>query len=163
MAMSISGDGLISRTGGTDMTGTNTNDNAAAGEIGEFIDSQLPLASAVALTTSVTANITSISLTAGDWDVSAIANFLPAGSTNITQLIGGISTTSATIDPSDNFFRHTQLNFPSFVPGASASGVPTPVVRISVATTTTIYLVARGLFTVSTLSGYGRISARRVR
>jgi hypothetical protein len=39
----------------------------------------------------------------------------------------------------------------------------TPVVRLSLAATTTVYLVSRATFTVSTLKAYGTIRARRVR
>src|SRR5690349_16625741 len=53
----------------TSLAGTATNDDAAAGKIGEYIESEVLSGSAVSLTTNTAANITSISLTAGDWDV----------------------------------------------------------------------------------------------
>jgi Na+-driven multidrug efflux pump len=50
------------------------------------------------------------------------------------------------------------------VPTASVDfGIPVRGQRIVLTATTTIFLVAVGNFTVSTLSAYGTIEARRVR
>src|ERR1700716_2012808 len=65
--------------------------SATAGNVGEYIESVVVSGSAVALTTGVDKTITSISLTAGDWDIDAVANFGPAATTNITQLMGSVS------------------------------------------------------------------------
>src|SRR4051794_35869170 len=60
------------------MNGTATNDNGAAGEVGEFLSNS---AGAVALTTATAANVGQISLTAGDWDVYCSGVFAGAGTT----------------------------------------------------------------------------------
>ena len=49
--------------------GVNTNSNAAAGQVGEVIQSTLLYASRVAISSATFTNILSIALTAGDWDV----------------------------------------------------------------------------------------------
>lgn len=139
--------------------GTTTNDNAAAGDVGEYITSQVA-ANGSALTSGATANVTSISLTAGDWDVGGIIDFLPAATTSITELIVGTNTTSATIGAQDTYL---QDSFAAEVPGANQTGRVLPTVRWSLASTTTIFLVVFAIFTVSTLNAWGTIRARRVR
>ncbi|MEF1435483.1 hypothetical protein QWU86_11715, partial [Neisseria gonorrhoeae] len=79
------------------IVGTTTNNNANAGSDGEFISSSVVVGSAVALTTNVTANVTSITLTAGDWDVAGTVSINPARSTTIAAVIAGISNTTATL------------------------------------------------------------------
>lgn len=153
----------LTNAAGIDIKGTNTNDSAAAGDVGEFVDSQVASGSAVSLTTATAANVTSISLTAGDWDVYGSVGFLTAATTNFTQLISGVSVTSATIDTNDNSLRHVTLNTPGTAPGVSATHVLTPTVRISLSGTTTVYMIARASFSISTCSAFGRLSARRVR
>jgi hypothetical protein len=83
-------------TGG--IIGTNTNNSVSAGTVGEFVSSTVTSGSAVALTTNTGANVTSISLTAGDWLVTGQGVFAPAATTTQTFVSFGISTTSATID-----------------------------------------------------------------
>ncbi len=140
--------------------GTITNDNANAGYVGEYTSSAVAAGSAVALTTNVTANVTSISLTAGDWDVTGIVQYTPGATTSVTQLTQGSSSTSATLG--------AQGSFSKFVTAASVLTAVDPAwnlpaTRFSLAATTTIYLVSAATFTVSTLSAYGIIRARRVR
>lgn len=140
-------------------TGTNTNDNAAIGNEGEYISSVVAVASAVSLASGTSANITSVSLTAGDWDVSGVIDFHPSGTTTMTLLQGGNSLVTNTLGLQDTSFAVT-------IAGATSSidlSFPIPVFRRSLAATTTIYLVTSATFGVSTLSAYGTIRARRVR
>lgn len=144
------------------LPGTTTNDAASAGNVGELISSQVLVGSAVALTTNVTVNVTSISLTAGDWDVTGVIVFSSAAGTVTTAAIGGISTTTAAVPtaPGSGGYAgwNTLSNITSF---NSAFGVgPT---RISLSGTTTVFLTAVSTFTTSTSSVYGYIGARRVR
>jgi hypothetical protein len=144
------------------LLGTTTNDNAAAGYIGEYISSTVLIGAEVTLTNATPANVTSISLTAGDWDVSGQVSFDPAGTTQGTVFAGGINTVSATLPTAPGagaYFLNTD------VPGTAgtANYGPVGVVRISISTTTTVYLVAQSNFTVSTMKAYGFIGARRSR
>lgn len=148
----------LSTAAGVAVRGTNTNDNAAAGFVGEVISSTIASGAAVSLTSTVTANITSISLTAGDWDVSGYVQFTSAATTSITLLAGGVSITSATI-ATDSF----RIPTAAFVPGAGNIRNTIPTTRVSLAATTTYYLVASATFTVDTLAASGSILARRAR
>ena len=78
------------------ITGTTTNDNAAAGKIGEYIES-IVTATTTGATHDVPANVTSISLTPGDWDVFGMALAANAGATTWTLFRASISQTSATL------------------------------------------------------------------
>jgi hypothetical protein len=84
---------LITPTSTIGIKGTATNDSAQAGSVGEFINNT---ATGVSMTSTIVANVTSISLTAGDWDVWGSLVFAPAGGTIMSTIQGSISTTSAT-------------------------------------------------------------------
>ncbi|SRR6266446_5832859 len=142
--------------------GTATNDNAAAGSVGELISSTIASGSAISLTTATPINLTSISLTAGDWDVWCVGNFVFATTTSYTQLVASISTTSATLGtlPFAVGFMSSAANVPGS--GATISVLAGPI-RVSLASTTTHYCVLSQAFSVSTLTGWGGIRARRIR
>lgn len=135
--------------------GTATNDSAAAGKLGEYIASIIPVGTPVALSNTTPANITSISLTAGDWDVTGTADF--TASVSATLLVGGISTTTGTF-LTDETQASLQISL-----GASTDRLALPTVRISIAATTTVYLVARSDFAAGAVSAWGSIRARRMR
>ena len=141
--------------------GTATNDNATAGNVGEEIISTIARASAVSLTTATAANVTSISLTAGDWDVSATCAHALGATTNITILSCALSTTTNTF-PATPAIGFAQRATAAFVPAVDATTNITPE-RFSLASTTIIYLVAKDTFTISTDGGYGTLRGRRVR
>lgn len=141
--------------------GTTTNNNAAAGIVGEYLSSTITTGASVALATGVTSNVTSIPLTAGDWDVTGSVQYTFGATTSYTNLVGGISTVTATLGGQGNNF---DFETAAVVPTAAADmSWAVPVVRISIAATTTVYLVAQGTFSVSTLKAYGILRARRVR
>lgn len=143
------------------LVGTATNNNAAAGSVGEVIESQILAASAVALTTSTTANITSISLTAGDWVVWGNFNLTPAGASSISFQSAGITSTSATLPtrPASGAITWQTLA----MGGGAVNDGPVGMVRFSLASTTTIYLVIQVAWTTSTMAAYGYLGARRTR
>lgn len=140
--------------------GTATNDNAASGMIGEYMTHQTVTGSSVSLTTNTTANVDSLTLTAGDWDVYGVVDFTFGATTSYTYAAGGVSSTSATL-VADQGFAHTT---PAEVPvNTNDQSYPIAPTRFSVSGSTKVYLVARSTFTVSTLKAYGTISARRAR
>lgn len=146
--------------------GTTTNNNASAGMLGEFVTSTVPSGSAVSLTTATTANMTSITLTAGDWDCNVQTNFNITGGT-VVDVRMGPSPTSATLatQPAQGVVGTDALVI-SPLGLAGATGVYTLGnidVRISTASTVTIYATAQSTFTVGTVAVYGTIRARRVR
>lgn len=144
--------------GSSAVAGTTSNDSAAAGQLGEYQTATIASGAAVALTTATTANVTSLSLTAGDWDVTGTVDYTYGAGTNVTISQQGISTTSATLGAQDTY---TSV-YTGGVPTAD-QGFQTPTVRISISSTTTVYLVSKCAFTVSTNKAYGTIRARRVR
>jgi hypothetical protein len=133
--------------------GTTTNNNAAAGSVGEVISSLIPSGAPVSYTTGSPKNLTSITLTAGDWDV--WGNILFNGTT-VTQVVGGFSTTTGTLPDSSLYAQIIPL-----ATGA-AGGLAVPYQRFSISGSTVVYLV--GFVTGSgTLTGIGNIFARRAR
>lgn len=142
-------------------TATTTNDGASTGQVGEFRANQ---AGSVSLTNTVSGNITSlVSLPAGDWDVYGNVQFVPAGSTTISVVGCAISTVSATMPATPIVaLGALQLLNASFVTGAPQALV-TGTARLSLATATTVFLVALADFGVSTMVANGYIGARRAR
>jgi hypothetical protein len=139
---------------------TATNDNATAGKVGEFISSSVSSGSPVSLSTGVTVNLTSMSLTAGDWDVWFEAVFAPAGSTTVSLMDVSISQTSAAFSFANGDFF--QVAYPGLTIGTSSSVTCGPS-RQSLASTTTVYGVIASSFGTSTMAAYGILRARRVR
>lgn len=138
--------------------GTATNDNAPAGAVGEYASSLVASGSAVSLTTATTANVASISLTAGDWDVGGNVNFTETTST-VTARSAGLTSTSATV-PTDGSeaFCGVQSTVTS-----ETNSITLSRKRFSLSGTTTVYLVARATFSAGTCAGFGQITARRAR
>lgn len=149
-------------TGGVEIEGTATNDNAAAGYVGEVISSVVTSGSAVSLTTGNYATVTSISLTAGDWDVFGLVVLNLTSATGVTDEIAGISATagSQTFGPIDTP-ANRKLS-PSYSPGG-ANSYPLSAGRITLTGTTTYYLQSRSAFSGGSASAYGNIWARRSR
>lgn len=146
-------------TGG--IVGTATNNNTNAGNVGEYIESVITSGAPVAVTNGTQVNVTSISLTAGDWDVSGICYLLPAATTSVTRYAAGLSTVSATLQTAPGqFVDFTQA---ALVSGGNTFNDVIPPYRFSLSGTTTIFLVTLNSFTVSTASAYGIIRARRIR
>lgn len=159
IGLSLTGKG----TGGVILGGTSTNDDATAGKVGELISSNVAKGLAVPLTTNTAANVTSISLTAGDWDVHASVWFDATGTTSISRFGGDISTTSATLSTFPNGGAGFMFWNQALVIGDVDHGWQIGTKRISLSSTTTVYLVAIATFTVDTLAAFGFIGARRVR
>jgi hypothetical protein len=132
-----------------------------AGSRGELIESNIGFGSAVSLTSGVAANVTSITLTAGDWEVSGWIGFLTAGTTTVSYIAGSISDTSATFQGAST--TRPRVDYPwTFATGGDPS-VPLGAVGIKVTSNTTFYLVASSNFAVSTNGAFGYIRARRIR
>lgn len=140
---------------------TGTNDNASAGKVGELISSSVASGSAVSLTTATPANVTSVSLTAGDWDCYGQLVRTFGATTSVTLLKSSISTTTAT-DGSLATGTMAQFSIAANVMVNDHSEIVGPV-RQSLSATTTVFLVADDTFTVSTNKGYGQLRCRRVR
>jgi len=145
---------------GKGTAGTTTNDNADAGVVGEFVSATRAVVSGVALTTATGATITSISLTAGDWDVFGRVGMYNLTAATWTYFYGAISTAPTSFGTEDY-----TVDKPDGASAAIANfQFVVPQQRISLAATTTIYLVCSpGFVGGSGVVGFGSIGARRVR
>lgn len=151
----------LSAVTGVAIHGTNTNDSAAAGYVGEYIESIVASASSVSSSGSGQwFDVTSISLTAGDWDISAVIMHALNGATS-TACQGFIGTVSG----NNNTGLSYGANASAALPPTSVIdvGIAIPNYRVSIASTTTYYLKSLFVFSAGTPKAYGRISARRVR
>lgn len=136
---------------------------AAAGNIGEVISSTVLVGSAVALTSGVQANITSIPIPAGHWQVSGSFCIAGGTSTAVTNVFAAPSTTTATLPTAPNGGAYIGLDTAvTLSSGQGARCYPFGVGDIYLSATTTYFLVGDAAFTVSTLGGYGYVQARRV-
>jgi len=147
----------IGPTTGLSIVGTNTNDDAAAGVVGEYVTAALGSGSATSFSSGVPKTITSISLTAGDWDVSGVVGTIISGGATMVFFAGGPSGTTNVFDGPE----YSVFAFNFSIPGDTRTNIPTR--RFSVASTTTIYLIGQANFSSGSISGWGSISARRVR
>lgn len=150
------------------IVGTTTNDSAASGNVGEIVSGSLAQGSATSLSTGAAKTICSISLTAGQWDLSGIAAFEGAGTTVITAhswstsntdntLGGGLCVPTAgglvTLEDDTNYTDAGTFEFARALPS----------VPVQIASTLTFYLVVNASFTTSTLKAYGGLWAVRRR
>lgn len=150
---------LANNTSLTAIPGTTTNNNAASGYVGQYVVASVAQVSAVTLVTATPKTVTSISLSGGDWDVTGIGSLTGASTGTTFDVAVGTTTNSFT----GTVLGDTRCQSPTVsLTGADAS-LMIPAVRISLAGTTTIYLVVQETFTVGSPKAYGRISARRAR
>jgi hypothetical protein len=143
------------------IAGTIDGTSKGVGIIGEYVNAKLGSGAAVSLTTTVAANIASLALTPGDWDISGCVQFASAAPATGGLCEIGISTISATISSTTaSTYNGNALSYTT-VTGAikRLDIVPT---RISISATTTHYLVAKGTFSTANVGAYGIIQARRV-
>lgn len=158
-------------TGAVSILGTATNDSTTAGYVGEVIQASTLRSVNISLTTNTTVNVASVSLTAGDWDVRGLVGYSLSGGTTATSFINAISTTSATLPAADTLavpdsagqVTVQENSATTLVTGAGDYILSIPPSRVSIASTTTYYLVARSTFAVSGNGAYGSIVARRMR
>jgi len=136
-------------TGG--IIGTTTNNNAVAGDVGEYISSIN--STPVGLSSDVAANITSVNISAGDWNIEGNVFFEPIGTT--TNFVCWTSLTSAST-PSVPLLNGINI-------AGGNIGMNTPYLRVSVAAPTTVYLSAIVAIGSGSCSATGAIYARRVR
>ena len=155
----ITDDGAnITTTLPTAIKGTITNDAASSGQVGEYIESSLDASSSLLFSSATTINIDTLSLTAGDWIVEAVLNFRLNAAT-VTQLTAGITTTSATM-PSNGSECNSGLQT---VLTSTNDGITIVRKRISLASTTNVYLVGNATFSAGIVGGYGTINGTRIR
>ncbi len=172
----------ITVNGDDDVTGANvvikgtaTDDEAAAGYVGEIVAASRDFGSLLTLSTNVTANVTdtpgsSITLGAGDWDMSGAICYDSAGGASISNLDYGVSVDTAELPPTSaiavsvaNEIRFTDGQTTAVWTAARTKCFTIPAYRVSLAASDVFYLVARAVFTVADVHVWGSFQARRVR
>lgn len=137
------------------ISGITSATNGAAGILGQCLSSSIPIGSAVSLTSGFAANVTSLSLTAGDWLVFGNIDFTTNSTTVVGIILGSISTTTATLASGNEFV------LPGPATGNTISGAAVGMLRENVSATTLVFLVAQSNFTTNTQAAYGQITACR--
>lgn len=143
--------------------GTASNDNASAGNVGEYVSSSIGAGAAISLADGTAANLTNISLTAGDWDVTCDGVFVPANTTNVFSMYTEISSTSATQDLNDGNYGNIIYGTAGLVIGNTLTVAKAGPRRVSLSATTTYYCVLWAHFATSTMQAHGILRARRMR
>lgn len=141
--------------------GSTTNDSAAAGFVGEFISSLVLVGAAVGLTNATPTDVTSLSLTGGDWDVFGNIWTTAGGSTVTTLILGWTSNTSATLPTPPQSGSESVLATVT-TPGTTAGAILGQS-RFSLSGTTATYSSIYVAFSGSTCAAYGFLAARRRR
>src|ERR1019366_427101 len=154
-------------TNGCAIRGSNLGDNALAGFVGERISASVARASAVSLSNGVAKTITSITLTAGSWDITGYGAFVVSGSGVYHASTVAFSNTTNTLPGSAVYgipdsTGEVQL-IPPDVVVTNADSMFCLVSSARIGVSTTLYLVLETAITSGTVTGYGSIAARRVR
>lgn len=135
---------------GTCITGTGTTSGAQT------------VSSTIVLTNSTVVDITGIQLTAGDWDVWGGISATGEAATTVTYIGGSITTSEATYNTTiGSFSQQTYGGATAFASVSVNFGVP--VLRVTVASPTNVYLNTKESFGTATANSGGFLKARRVR
>lgn len=144
-------------TGG--LVGVTDGTTGGAGFVGEEITSIIPNTSPVTFTTSVATDITSISLSPGQWMINGLTAITPG--TSASTIYGWISTTSATL-PDAALRSGFSFNVTTVLSPSSTNSIRTNTLFLNITTTTNVYLTGYTNGT-GTINGYGTLFALRVR
>jgi hypothetical protein len=141
-------------------TGTTTNDDAPAGQVGEYLTAQVLSTSGIALTNNVDASIITLSLGPGDWLVFASAGLSMTNGNGIT-FKAWINPTGGTAAPSidqigGNMLMPVANNIPLVIQ-------PVSPIRIPLAATTVVRFGMTCTIGGGTVTGWGKLIARRMR
>ncbi|HEP6278727.1 TPA: hypothetical protein VDA67_004904 [Burkholderia vietnamiensis] len=150
----LTASGLITPSTTSGIKGTVAADNASAGSVGEY--TLTTGASGVSLATGAYANLTSVTLTPGDWDLEGVCALTASAPT--TAMICGLNTVS---NVSPGGAQQYGTTYGSAVLGSST--IATPVVRFNVSASTTVYVGGQANFSSGTVTGQGWIRQRRIR
>jgi hypothetical protein len=138
---------------GAVQTGVVDGSDAAPGMIGEFMTAS----GSATLANGVAANIASLPLTAGDWDVWGYVLFTAAATTHPTEVQASVSTSSGSLSQPRTMLAAT------FNVGSQQEIGTGGAQRISTAAATTAFLVGFSTFTTAGMTAAGNIIARRMR
>lgn len=157
--------GLIGPTGPTgtaSLMGITNASDALPGQIGEVISAGN--GTGIALVTNIPANLITLHLTPGDWNVGSITTFTPTSGPN--GLASGITLTSGTLPTNPEIVAGTGiLNqlWASSMPSGKVQNIPTSLVRVNTNVPKDVYLVVMASFGGGAVQATGYMSARRIR
>lgn len=152
--------------------GTVTNDTATAGYVGETRTSTISAATSAAASNSLLA-LTSITITAGDWDVTCSATLLTNSSTlnGLCQIV--MSRFTASSSSTTSGMDECGMSFSTTATGQSTTCLSTMFVRsdgtnttvngVNSAASQTLFLNLLATYSAGTPQWRGTITARRVR
>lgn len=141
-------------TSGVQIKGASNGSISSVGYVGEKISSIIAGGSAVNLPNSASTDITSISLNAGNWLIfgNVDASFSASAGDNLSCWVSTISATAP---------DRSLLNIVS-IANMGQIGLSTPLVYLSISSTTTVYLSAFVTFSAGSTNGCGGIFAVRM-
>lgn len=125
-----------------------------AGFVGQII-ANTP--SPTSISTATNTNLASISLTAGKWLVWGYTTYAAGASTTISNIVAGLSTTSATL-PGIPYYAQSNATMTT----ATSSSLNIPIQIINVSATTTVFAVGQVTFASGTCTHTTFLSAVRI-
>ena len=134
---------------------------AGTGDVGELFAVTVASGSSIALTSATVADIGSVILTPGDWDVWATIGLIPTGGATISGFNAWLSATSA-VDPGSPNNGAYLASSPANAFSVSQVS-PIGSAAFAVGTNTNVYLSCDVSYTGGSVGGYGFIGARRRR
>lgn len=135
------------------LQGVKNGATAVSGQVGQVITNT---GTGVSVSSGTAANCTSITLTAGDWDVWGNVSFVPGSGTSQTAILASTSSVSATL-ANPPYVAVLQAAFPT---NAGQSLSVSPLI-VNTTSTITEYLVAQASFSGGTESVTCILNARR--
>jgi hypothetical protein len=147
------------------LLGVHDNSNAPIGAVGQYLTANLPSGAAVGLSQDTNANVTSLVLPAGDWDVWGTVGYISDPIATPTFFNAGVwlNTASATtpVDAGNGAF--TLMGGVPATQFADGTRLNTGTLRVSGIANTTVFLSTNVNFTGTAVRAYGFIGARRRR
>jgi hypothetical protein len=134
-------------------TGRTNGQPAVPGQVGEVI---VQAHSPLVIFSGVVVNVASLDLSAGDWDVSGNVQFTSDPTTHPLDVAAGVSNVSGALPAVLTRIAAT------FAVGAFVAIDAGGATQINISSPTTVWLVARALFTTAGMSAVGIIRARRM-
>lgn len=145
------------------IAGTNTNDSAGAGIVGQYTEGLTAVGSAIALTTNTAKSIANISLAAGDWEVASSLGVTGDNGTLVSYITGSMSVTDNTADSTPGRISTNIYNGVAIFPISNPVQFPIGSSRFLLSAPATVYLIGQSGFSGGALSAFGKIKARRPR
>lgn len=152
----------VSSAQAVSIRGTATTDSAAAGFVGEYTESVVSTFTNTAAT-GVFSDLTSISLTAGDWDVTGVLEYFRNTATWTGTEIMITSTSGNSTAGAIRGQNRIQDAWASSSTTPEQLTQTIPSLRVSLSSTTTYYLKIRANFSAGQPQAIGNIFARRIR